>query len=802
MSFLNVMVGAALKGGLGLLGRARQPVLEGSMTIPGLSGKVEIIRDRWGVPHIYASTNRDLFFAQGFVHAQDRLWQMETHRRLARGRLAELVGEVALETDRASRAFGFDRIGQADWATPGALWHEAMEAYAAGVNAYLSSPRRRLPVEFTLLGHRPEPWTPRDSNAFARLVSWELSHAWCSEITRAQLIEAVGPERAAELEISYPPENPVTLPLGVEFRRLEPTAGLPGAGGPHLARGQGSNSWVVSGAHTTTGRPFLCNDTHLNITTPSIWYEAHLEGGDFRVIGFSIPGVPGIMIGHNERIAWGITLAFTDCEDLFVEQFEDGAGERASGPKPPYRYAGQWLEAEVVAEPIRVKGRPEPVANEVVITRHGPLIGDVVGCPGKKLAISSMALRPGPVIDAWLGLDLAKGWDDFAAACRKLEAPQLNITYADVDGNIGYWVTGKVPVRAKGSGMVPAVGWTGEQEWVSEVPAAEMPHALNPAAGYLVTCNNRMVPDSYPHYLGSVWMNGFRARRLTSLIEEALAAGRRLGPKEFAAMQTDFMCLPGLEFVRRLEAFDGGGDPDLELALRLLRAWDGRLTADCLGGTVYEVARRTILADVLGRALGPELVARVLGLGSHPLLYPVNEYNGQDVVALLRMLDDPDSWWLGQAGGREAVVRRGLGETVRWLRAKLGPDERGWRWGRLHRIFFPHAMGAMPPLDRVFNLGPGAIGGDNDTPWMTGLVPGPSYDANGAAPAMRQIIDLADFDRSLFLVVPGQSGNQAGRHRDDLTRLWLQGEYQPMAWSRPEVEEVAETRLVLEPAPA
>ena len=788
MGFGRNALGGALKVVLTGMSRGSLPRTDGTITLPGLEAEVEVIRDKWGVPHIYASSTHDLFFAQGFVHAQDRLSQMEVNRRLARGRLAELFGAVALETDRATRTFGFDRLGRTDYDQAGPLVRGVIDAYTAGVNAFLTQPKLRLPVEYKLVGHRPEPWAAADTMAFTRLMMWQLSHAWYGEIVRAQVIEAVGAERAAELEVHYPPGNPVSLPKGIEFHRQAATGGLPGAGGRMLRRGLGSNSWVVSGRLTDTGKPYLCNDMHLAAMLPGLWYEVHLVGGDFNVFGVSLPGVPAILVGHNDRIAWGMTLAFTDCEDLFVEKFD---------PADPHRYEfrGEWREAEVIKEPIRVKGQAEPVVEEVVVTHHGPVIGHVVGCPERKMAVQSMALRPCPAFEGWLSLDRARNWDDFVAAMRLVETPQLNVTYADVDGNIGFWVTGKVPIRAEGSkgrGMVPATGWTGDEEWVGEVPFQEMPHAFNPEQGYLVTCNHKITPDDYPYFLGTVWMNGYRARRLVDLIEPA---GGKLGRDDFESMQMDLMCLPGLEFVKRLEGLEG--DADAALALKLLRSWDGRLTTDSVGGTVYEVARYTLVRSLLEPGLGPELARRVMGQGFHPLLQAASEVYGHDTVAMLRMLDDTGSWWVAQAGGRRAVLEKSLGEAVRWLRGRLGSDPRGWQWGRLHRITFPHAMAVQPPMDLVFNVGPMPIGGDTDTVCQTAMLVETPYDSQGWAPTFREIVDLGDLGRSVTSVPPGQSGQLGSRHYSDLAGPWLRGEYHAMLWERGEVERQAEARLVL-----
>lgn len=787
MSITDSVVGPVLRVGLTWLSRTRLPKINGDLHLPGLSSSVEIIRDRWGVPHIYAGSPHDLFFAQGFVHAQDRLWQMELNRRTATGRLSELFGPVALDTDRAVRTFGFHRLGAADWSNADGDTRDTLQAYAEGVNAYLQSPSARMPVEFTLLGHRPEPWKPEESMAFSRVMIWQLSHAWYGEIIRAQLIEAVGEAHAAELEIHYPGGNPVALPKGIEFNRLGPDGRLTGVHGPFLDRGKGSNSWTVAGNRSVTGKPFLCNDMHLQLMLPSLWYESHLVSPPYHVSGVSLPGMPLILVGHNARIAWGMTLAFTDCEDLFVEEFDPQNPRR-------YRFGSEWREAEIIPEAVRVKGKPEAHTEQVVVTHHGPVISDVVGYPAKRLSVNSMALRPCPAVKGWMLLDRAGGWDEFVEAMRCIEAPQLNVAYADVDGNTGYWVTGRVPVRAKGRGMVPAPGWTGEYEWIGEVPFDEMPHALNPEKDILVTTNQRIVGDDYPYYLGNVWMNGYRARRILEVLE----AKQKLSTEDFRALHVDFTCLPGREFVERLAGLTTD-DPDVQIGLETLRAWDGKLTADSVGGTIYEVTRYTLVRNLLEPGLGKELTTRLMGQGFNPVLLGSHEFYGHDTVAMLRMLDDPTSWWVTQTGGREAVLRLSLKQAVAWLRRELGPEVSGWKWGRIHRVIFAHAMGIQKPLDQVFNRGPLPIGGDTDTPCQTAIAPEDPYDNKAWAPSFRQIVDLGDLSRSVVIHPPGQSGHIGSRHYDDLADLWIKGEYIPMLWTREQVESEAEGRLTLKP---
>ncbi|MGB9586297.1 MAG: penicillin acylase family protein, partial [Anaerolineales bacterium] len=326
--------------------RANLPQTEGQLTIGGLQNSVEILRDRWGIPHLYAQSAHDLFFAQGFIHAQERLFQMELNRRTAQGTLSEIFGELALDTDRAARTFGFNRLGRIDWENASDEMREAILAYCKGVNAYIEKFGNKLGVEFKLLGIKPQPWQPQDSTAFARVMMWQLSHAWHGEIVRYQIQQKVGVEHAEELEIHYPPQNPITLPKGIEFNVRDLKGNLIAAEGPFLARGQGSNSWVISKEKTENGHTYLFNDMHLALSMPGLWYQVHLNGGGYHVTGVSLPGVPGILVGHNDHIAWGMTLAFIDCEDLYIEKMDQPQGTK-------YLFRDEWIQAEVIEEEIK-----------------------------------------------------------------------------------------------------------------------------------------------------------------------------------------------------------------------------------------------------------------------------------------------------------------------------------------------------------------------------------------------------------------------------------------------------------------
>ena len=764
--------------------RKRLPRIDSDLQLNGLNQPIEIFRDRWGIPHIYASSLVDLCFAQGFVHAQDRLFQMELNRRTAQGTLSELFGETALNTDRTSRTFGFNRLGLADWENIIGDLREGILAYTAGVNAFLEKRKKKLPFEFNMLSHRPEPWVPADSLAFSRVMIWQLSHAWQGELIRAEIAEKVGADKASDLEIRYPSQNPIILPDGIAFNVLDPEGHLHRKSGPFLGRGKGSNSWVIAADRSQTGSAVLCNDMHLGLSIPSLWYMVHLHGQDgFHVSGVSLPGLPMVLVGHNEKISWGMTLAFTDAEDLFIEQIDS---------QNRYLYEDQWLPLEIIDEIIEVKGRVVPHLEKVQLTRHGPVISNVVNHSEHKVAVNSMALQPSQALEGWYRLNKAGSWDDFVDAMRLIDAPQLSVTYADTKNNIGYWVTGSVPVRANGNGMVPVPGWSGEYEWVDRVPFEEMPHALNPHSGYIVTCNHKIIDEEYPHFLGNVWMNGYRARRLVELIE----GHEKLSIDDHISFQVDVKCLPGLEFVSRLEGvFDP--DPDVQLALRLLREWDGYLTSGSIGGTIYEVTRYTMIRNILEPALGSELTNKTMGVGFHPLLNHSNEFYGQDTVVLLRLLDDSNSWWVKNAGGKDILISRSLKSGIEWLRRTLGPESEQWNWGRIHQVNFEHALSLRKPFDQVYDRGPYPIGGDTDTPMQTAIHAEKPYDNRVWSPSFRQIVDMGDLTKSLIIIPPGQSGHLASANYDDLIQPWLDGEFLPMLWTREQVEKEAVGKTIL-----
>ncbi len=790
MSILNNIIGPVLRTYVKFLDKKRQPQIVGEINLPGLDGKVSVTRDRDGIPHIQASTDHDLYYTQGFIHAQDRLWQMELNRRTASGTLSQIFGSVALDTDRTARVFGWRRIGKEDLENADTKLIDIISAYTKGVNAHINSLDTHTPVEFSLIKHKPELWTEEDSMAVVRLMIWQLSHAWYGELIRAQLIEAVGAEHAAELEINYPEGNPNTLHNDIEFNVYNLKGVLEKAKGPFVSQSMGSNSWVISKEKSTTGKPILANDMHLAMSLPSLWYLNHLRSNSINVSGVSVPGIPLILVGHNEHIAWGMTLAFTDAEDLYIEKFDE---------KDPtkYHFKDKLLDATIIEEKINIK-KEIPHIEKVVITKHGPIISDVVGLTGAdKIAVNSMALKSNKAFEGWYKLNSAKNWDDFANAINDIEAPQLNVTFADAE-NIGYYTSGKVPKRAKKhTGMVPVPGWTGEYEWKGFIPFESMPHSLNPERGFIVSCNNKIIGDKYKHYLGNVWMNGYRAKR----IEDYFSSLDKISVEDSQKMMNDFYNIPGTEFIKHFDDIKiNDHDPRVNKAYNMMKDWDGNLTADSVGGCLYSVTKYMAVRHLFEPNLGKELTETLMGTGFHPILLSSHEFYGHDTVTLLRMLENPeDSWWVIHAGGKEKLLRNSFNRAYEYLIDTIGLDPETWEWGKIHTIEFAHSMAIQPPMDKVFNKGPVPIGGDTDTPCQMAINPDDPYMAKSWVPSWRQIIDLGDIARSMYMYAPGQSGQLTNPHYSDFIDKWIKGEFNTMYWTRGQIEKDAEGTLDLIP---
>lgn len=746
MSAINRVLtglGVATLGGAELYRLAlRQPqtALDGLVSPPGVRTDVEIVRDRAGVPHLYAGPVHDVYYALGYVHAQDRLWQMEVQRRLARGRLSEIFGEPPVLFDRFMRRLGLARIADDEEALLEPDERAAIEAYVAGVNGFLAIHPHRLPLEFRILRFRPRPWTVSDSLAWAKAMSWYLSGNWDNEWFRGLLVERLGPAGTAALDPGYAAGHPVTTAPGAGYAGAtdDLLAGLQSIQRElGLFSGGLSNAWAVAPERSATGSALLASDPHLRPQAPSIWYEAHLVGGGLDVTGATMPGLPAVLIGHNQHLAWGITASMVDTQDLFVERLNpNNAGE--------YETPSGWAPLRTHAEMIPVRGRPEPIFDEVSETRHGPILTPLLPGETRVLALASTLLQPHHTVRGAMGLNRASTWDEFRRALGDWGLP-LNFVYADRAGNIGYQLSGVVPKRHADGGLAPVPGWDGRYDWDGVIPPDEMPSVFNPPSGYVISANNCVVGDDYPHVISRDWIDGYRAMR----IEEVIRSKEKLTIEDCEALQMDFSS----EAARQLVALLGEIEPTEPFAVRALahlRRWDCRLTANSVPATIYRLLRERLLRNLFAARLGPLLNLYVGGPAGG---LAGSAYPGRASSILLRILQSEDPTWLEGTGFTTwaELKSASLAQAVLELRARLGDDPDRWQWGRAHTVTFDHILGRVKLLDRVFNRGPYPVGGDGDTPHQTAST-SDEFGSCELAPSYRQIVNLGDFSKSVSIL--------------------------------------------------
>ncbi len=757
--------------------RSSLPKTSGAVSLAGLDGQVEIVRDADGVPHIFASTDNDAFFALGYVHAQDRLWQMEFQRRTGAGRLSEILGEATLDVDKFLRTLGTYRASESAWPALSMQTKLAVEAYVAGINAWIGE-GRTLPIEFLILGVKPEPWTVYDSMVWSKMMMWDLGGNWDDELLRTLLLSAVGRERAAELMPGYPVRATTILAADTAGSLLALDAFLTDSlqlGGLDV----GSNNWVIGGGHTESGQPLLANDPHLGASIPSIWYLVELQGDRLHVTGATFPGMPIIPIGHNDNIAWGMTNLGPDVQDLYIERIN---------PQHPNQYEvdGEWVDMTIVAEEIVVKGEEEALLYAARSTRHGPLISDVSGKAAAPLALRWTALDRGDTTAvAFFDMAYAVSWEEFTAALQDYVAPSQNIVYADREGNIGYYGPGRIPIRAKGDGTAPVPGWDSDYEWQGWIPFDELPHAFNPPEGYIVTANNKVVADDYPYFISSSWAPPYRAERVVELVEQMSAGGRKLSRADMIAIQSDQVSRQVRELLPYLLAVDPQ-DERQAAALDYLRGWDSEMGVESVAPTIYtawfhqlgliifEDDLRGAVYDQFADHKHASFLASVLSESANPwcdnvLTVPLENCADAAARALQRALDA--------------------------LAEQLGKNMARWQWGEVHQVSYPHnpfsEAGALRPIFQrqiangggpyTVNVGPYRL----SEPYTQAHVP--SY---------RQIVDLSDWNSSLFMHTTGQSGNVLSRHYDDFIERHQAVDYLRMSFGR---ENVAGDVLVLKP---
>ncbi|MFN2386090.1 MAG: penicillin acylase family protein [Thermoanaerobaculia bacterium] len=757
----------------------------GRVRAPGLRRPVLLELDGAGVPTVRGATVDDVFFGLGYVHARDRLWQMEFQRRVSAGRLAEVLGPGLLESDRFLRTIGFRRAAESALRNLSARSRQLFETYVAGINAFLAV-RTSLPVEFRLLGARPEPFAAVDCLAWAKLMAWDLAGNAANEIRRARFIAAVGPQRAADL-LPAAPEDPTILdesewapgtqrpaarapvpPMRAAereaWRRLEARFALLRGGDPE-SEATGSNSWVVSGARSRSGLPLLANDPHLGLRTPSVWYLARLEAPDFSARGATLPGVPGVIIGHNRRIAWGLTSLEPDVQDLYVEETDPGDPTR-------YRHRGAWLPFQTRTERIRVRGRPDDVLT-VRSSVHGPIVTDVLGGAkelGPAVALRWTGLDPDDTTaEAFFRINGAGNWPEFLAAAALLRAPAQNFVYADVEGHIGYTATGALPLRSRGDGLFPVSG-AGDAEWTGYVPFEGLPRVLDPPRGFIVTANNRVNPAQYGTFTGD-WPEPYRAKRITDL----MAASGRHGVEDFRRIQLDRISYQARELLPLLLDTEPPDEHSRELLDRL-RKWSFDFSPDSTSASIY-AAWYTALSAMPEDELGGT---------------PPGNVRTRFLINALRS----QSAWCDDARTKsvescDAFKSETLKRAIAMLRERLGTDPDDWRWSRLHTARFPHGVfGGVPGLRKLFNVESGQ-GGDASTINVGAYRRDGSF-VMGEGPSYRQIVDLSNLAKSLWVHAPGQTGNVFRSGYRGLIPAWRDGRY--LETSSPPVK-----TLVLEP---
>ncbi len=788
------------------------PKTTGVLRITGLQQEVMVHRDAAGVPHLYAQNLDDLFLAQGYTHAQDRFWQMEWWRHIAMGRISEIAGDATLETDRFIRNLGWNRIAQttADYyrTQEPDIW-AILEAYSAGVNAYIEDNREQLSLNVTILGlvNEPweiEPWQPEHTLGWATVMAWDLRGFgdMTDQQDLARMRESLGAEMMAELYPGYPPNRPIIAPTDRlqqnESAALWPAVSINWDAFERHQIGHippngfalggrvgdlGSNNWVIGGQHTASGRPLLANDPHLGVQMPSIWYLNGLHAPDLDVVGFTFAGVPGVVVGHNSHIAWGVTNLGADSQDLYLETLN---------PDNPnqYRFQDSWRDMTIIEEVIQVNGGA-PVTLTVRQTVHGPLLNNVNAELTDAISVRWTAFEPTRLFKALVLLNQAQNYDQFREALRYWDTAPQNIVYADVEGNIAYQATGRYPIRDGWDGLAIVPG-DGAFEWQGWIPYEEMPALVNPPEGYIVTANNAVVDANFPYFLSRYWDDGDRAQRIHALIQAAIASGQPLTTETMAAIQLDSYEMLVETYQPLLQGLSSP-DAQVQAALERLRGWDGQLRRESVPGAIFELFFKFLVENSLADELG-ERAEDYLFFGDYQR------------ILFHRLAGEPGAvWWddvATEASETQAdMLLRSVEDAVAWFQDNVGQDMNDWTWGAIHQVTFtsaPLGQSGVGPIESLVNRGPVPVDGGSSVVNANGW----SWDEPATVtwhPSLRLIVDLADFDASLGIHPTGQSGHPFHRHYDDLITRWANGDYLPLLFNATAIEAAADRTLNLRP---
>ena len=769
---------------------------EGStIQLAGLKEPVTVRRDERGIPYIDAKNDEDLYFAQGYITASDRLWQMDLFRRTARGELAEVLGagpnNAAIDQDKLHRVFGFAQVSEAEAAQASPQARAVLEAYAKGVNAYAASlTPKTMPPEFQILNYTFRPWTAADSLVVVKIFFEALSTTWQLDLMRQSLASLPADKRAALTpEISpldvlvvgkdtkattahdYVPKNSPPLSpsaLAVLAHSQEVSNDALARIGFYAESLAASNNWVVSGKRTTSGKPLLANDPHLRATAPSIWYLVHLNAPGVRVAGVSTAGLPGVIIGHNDHVAWGFTNVGPDVQDLYLEKFD---------PNDPKKYLtpGGWQEATIRHEEIKVKGASN-IALDVTVTRHGPIVFEA---DGKRYALRWTGLDP-KLSSAENGfrLNRARNWKEFNEALEVFKSPTQNVVYADVDGHIGYHAAGVVPVRKSGDGSVPYDGSTDDGEWTSFIPLAKLPQLYDPPSGMIVTANQRVVGTDFPYFLTRSWAQPYRAHRIFELV----SAKPKLDADDFRRIQSDVYSIAGVLFaqeaVKALRPKLTPADQRLRDALDGFEKWDGQVSADSTAAALLSQMRLSFRTRILTAALGPDLIKNF-------------QWSNFDTTLDRIVKDQPADWLPKEFSSYADLFRAAYNDAVTNLTKGLGSDETKWTWGDLTKARFPHPLAGAPLIGPQFTIPPFPQNG-------TGGLLGATVNV-GSSVSMRLIADPSDWDKTQHGLALGQSGVPKSPHWSDQLADWRTVTPRVFPFTEAAVASAAKETIVLSP---
>ena len=788
--------------------RAALPQRDGTVRLAGLTATVIITYDTLAVPNISASNLPDLFFAQGYITAQDRLWQMDMTRRFASGDLAVALGPKYLKYDREQRILGLRQVAEQAAANMEPQQRAQFEAYAAGVNAYIEQHRKTLPLEFRFLGYAPHAWTVEDSLLVGLSMTEFLNHGlYKDKLEKEKILARLGPELTADLFVNtswrdHPPGadgSPIELetpqettpdeeeqapqapnhkndekqiPRGQSSFLQNPEKQIPRFARDDKTSGSwddppmrpGSNNWVISGAHTASGKPLLSNDMHLDLEIPNVWYEAHLTAGDFDVVGVTLPGMPYVIVGHNLRIAWGFTNLGPNVEDLYVEKFND-QGE--------YLTPQGWVKPEHREEIIRVKGKPE-VTLDVLITRHGPIITDLIPGETRKLALKWTVYDLQATRIPFFAIDSAQNWQEFETAFSQFGAPGQNVVYADVDGHIGYQATGLIPIRSTGDGSLPVPGDDDAHEWTGYVPYDKLPSVYDPPSGIIATANGRVTSDGYPYELSIQWMSPYRTQRLYKLLN----APKKFTPADMLAIQTDvvssFDRFCAERFVYAVD-HTAHASARAKSAAELMRNWDGTMDVDSPAATIAVFSREKLKELLLQPRLGAEWQDYKWFMSS---------------VWLENVLDHQPPRWLPPGySGYDELLTRAVEEAVDDASATRALSL--WKWGRVHRVDIQHPFWShFPILKKGAGTGSLPLSGDEETIKLVAPHFGPSE---------RLTVDFSNLDGTTLDIVNGESGNIFDEHYNDQWHAYYHGRTFVLPFSQDAVQRAGAHHLRLEP---